>query len=105
MTDPLDQPENDDLELVVPFIACRSEGGPYDDAAFVAGFQAGQVDQALAGAKAAGATEVTSMMGAELVKQVELIAMNRGFPVMDVEVADENPGYAAVTFRTEARES
>jgi hypothetical protein len=81
MTDPKDSPEPDGMELVVPFIACQSKGGPYDDDSFVAGFLAGQVDKALTAAAAVGATRFDCTVPTVLVPQLELVGMYRGFPV------------------------
>jgi hypothetical protein len=96
-----DKPEAEGYELAVPFVVCTSVGGPYDDDAFVAGFQAGQIDQALQAASVARASEVRFTVNAELVRQLELIAMHRGFPVMAAEAAEDAPGWSFVTFRTE----
>jgi hypothetical protein len=98
--DPADEPEAEGYDLVVPFIACLSQGGPYDDDSFVAGFQAGRVDQALAAGAAVGATEVAITVLTPLVKQLDLIAMNRGFPIVVADVAAEVPEWSHVVFRT-----
>jgi hypothetical protein len=102
MLDPADEPEDEGYELVVPFVVCTSVGGPFDDDAFVAGFQAGQVNQALKVAANANAHEVQFTINAALVKQVELIGMNHGFHHIVAEVADDAPSWAFVTFRTGA---
>jgi hypothetical protein len=102
MRDAGDEPEGEGYELVVPFIVCSSAGGPYEDDAFVAGFQAGQVDQALQAAAVARASEVRFTVDTTLVKQLELIGMSRGFPVMLAEDADDAPGWSFVTFRLTA---
>lgn len=102
MQDPDDQAEPEGYELVVPFIVCTSVGGPFDDDAFVAGFQAGQVNQALKVASAANANEVQFTVNTELVKQLELIGMSHGFPYLDAATSDEAPTWTFVTFRTEA---
>jgi hypothetical protein len=99
--DPAEQPGAEIHELVLPFVVCRSVGGPFDDDAFVAGFQAGQVDQALHAAKVARATEVRFTVNSTLVKQLDLIAMNRGFPVVDAVPSEEAPEWVFMTFRTE----
>lgn len=100
-TEPVDQPEAEGYELVMPFVACASAGGPFDDEAFVAGYQAGQVDQALAAAKVANASEVAFCVSSKLARQLELIGMKNDFPVMRVELSDETPDWANFTFRTE----
>lgn len=79
-----DQPEEEAFGLVVPFIVCKSEGGPYDDEAFVVGFQAGQIDKELAVAATMGVTSAQFTVHTAILKQLELIGMNRGFPTMHV---------------------
>lgn len=101
MTDPIDRPEEADYGLVMPFVACTSQGGPYDDAAFVAGFECGQIDRALQVIAAAGGNTATFTVGTDVVKQLELIGMNRGFPIVHTEAAFEGEKYAdwhTVTF-------
>lgn len=99
--DSADLPQPEGYELVVPFVVCASAGGPYEDDAFVAGFQAGRIDQALQAAAVANASEARFTVNTELVKQLELIGMHRGFPVMVAEVADAVPSWSFVTFRVE----
>jgi hypothetical protein len=99
--DPADEPENEGYELVVPFVVCTSVGGPFDDDAFVAGFQAGQVDQALKMAATANVTEVRFTVNSALVKQLELIGMNHGFHHIVAEEPKDAPSWSFVTFRTE----
>jgi hypothetical protein len=99
VSEDLDQPEPDGYTLAVPFIVCKSNGGPYDDDSFVAGFQAGEVDRALdMGAAARAETVRFPMARTDLLKQFELIAMNRGYPVMVAEKSDEWPEWCDVTF-------
>ena len=108
MNDELDQPEDEGMTLVVPFIVCRSKGGPYDDESFVAGWQGGEIDKALAAAAAIGATRVDYTVRTALVPQLELVAMNRGFPSMvavevgETEDHDAMPEWSFVTFATRA---
>lgn len=94
-----DQAEPDGFALVMPFVVCQSKGGPYDDASFVAGWQAGEIDRALTAAEVSRATRVEwDMVHAALVPQLELIAMRRGFPSVTVESSDEWPEWCTVTF-------
>jgi hypothetical protein len=99
--DPANEPEHEGYELAVPFVVCASQGGPFDDDSFIAGFQAGQVDQALQAAAASRATEVKFTVLNRLVTQLDLIAMNRGFPVVSVDQSAEAPEWSFVTFRSE----
>ncbi len=107
---PLDQPEDDDTHsLVYPFVAYRSNGGPYDDEPFVAGATLGRIDKALEDA-APEVHELRFTVPAALVRQLELAAMARGFPVVTVSKVDETGEYPAmpqwsfVTFARHAQE-
>jgi hypothetical protein len=98
VTDDLDRPEEDGYDLLVPFVACQSQGGPYDDEAFVAGFQCGEVDKALTVGAVSNATTVRFPMARTvLLKQIELLAMNRGYPVMNVTESEEYPEWCDLT--------
>lgn len=107
MTDPLDQPEPEGYGLLYPFICVTSQGGPYDDAAFTAGMQVGQIDRALTLALAAGADRFRATVRTDLVKQLELVGMARGFPVVIAEEVTETeehpamPEWTYITFLTE----
>ena len=83
MSDALDQPESGGWGLVLPFVVCRSQGGPYDDDSFVAGFQAGQVYRALAAIAAVEGDGLTATVRADLGKQLDLIAMHHGFQYIE----------------------
>lgn len=95
MTDHLDQPEPDaTYGLVFPFVVCASQGGPYDDAAFVAGCQVGRVDRSLALIAAADGDGASFTVYTALVPQLELVGMHHGFPVIQavqVEETDQHP--------------
>jgi hypothetical protein len=95
--DPLDAPEEVDFELAVPFVVCTSQGGPYDDAAFVAGFYTGSVDRALQVGKVAEAPVVQAVVPSTLLNQLELIGMHRGYPTMRTRVSDD-PAWTYVQF-------
>lgn len=102
MTDPMDQPEGEGMTLAVPFTLVKSVGGPYDDEAFVLGFEAGNVDKALAVGAAGNAESVRfPMTHSVLLPQLELIAMNHGYPVMEAKVSEEWPEWCDVTFSRE----
>lgn len=87
-----DKAEANGWSLVLPFVACRSQGGPYEDDAFVAGFQTGQVDRALAAIAAVGGDGLTAMVREDLGPQLDLIAMRYGFHHVETvaEFADEH---------------
>lgn len=105
MSDPLDQPEPDGYDLVVPFVICTSQGGPFDDDAFVAGYQCGEIDKTLATVNAAASVgapsalvSLTWTVRTDLLRQLELVAMSRGFPYMAKEAVDDMPEWTVVTF-------
>jgi hypothetical protein len=102
MTDSnLDRVEEDGYGLVVPFIVCRTQGGTLDDEAFVAGFQAGQIDQALAAGKAVNAATVCfPLVRSDLFGQLELIAMDRGYPYVNATAVDGHPQWSELCFST-----
>jgi hypothetical protein len=70
---------NDEAEygLVMPFVVCQSEGGPYEDEAFVAGYDLGVLDTLLD----AKPLVVHRTMRSESLPQVELVAMKHGYTV------------------------
>jgi len=96
--DPMDQPENEGMELAIPFVVCDDHGGPYDAEAFTAGYQAGRIDMALAAAAAVGAKSASYTVYSTLVHQLELVGMYRGFPVMTAEQPEEAQEWTFVTF-------
>jgi hypothetical protein len=108
MTDPLDQPEPDnEWGLVFPFTACTSQGGPYDDAAFVAGVHLGHIDHALAIGAITNAARFEFTVPTELVKQLELCGMARGYPTLvarEVEATEDYDAMPEWTFVTFLRE-
>ncbi|MEV5629163.1 hypothetical protein [Micromonospora tulbaghiae] len=98
MTDPMDQPQTEGMELAFPFVACQSHGGPYADDPFVAGYQAGRIDTALAAVAAVGATTATYTVLTTLVPQLDLIAMHHGFTTVGAERHAEALEWSLVTF-------
>jgi hypothetical protein len=98
-----DQPEPE-YSLVMPFVVCASKGGPYEDQAFVAGYQAGLLDKALSVMAAVGSGELTSTVATPLVPQLDLVAMKHGFR-MQAEPAGDAEGWSFVKFgRSEVAE-
>jgi hypothetical protein len=102
VTDDLDKPEPAEYGLVMPFVV-TTPNGPYDGAAFGAGWECGQIDRALKVIAVAGGDRATFTTGSDIRKQLELIGMRHGFPVMRDEAAFDEPEYAnwrTVTFLT-----
>lgn len=80
--------EPDDQEaydLVMPFILTKSQGGPYDDDAFVAGWRLGQIDAVLAheGAEWSGIVPTADL------PQADLLAMRRDMVLLQTPTEDD----------------
>jgi len=97
MSDP-DEPEGQEMHLVIPFIVCASHGGIYEDASYVAGVQTGKIDVMLQVAASVGASRVAIPFAVytALVKQLELLGMHHGYPMMVAREVGETPEYAAM---------
>lgn len=89
-----DEDEEPGYELVVPFIACTSQGGPYQDDAFVAGFALGTIDSELAHGHPVSYDHVSPA----LVPQLDLIAMRRGYIVTSEPWPEDPAAWTRVTF-------
>lgn len=90
-----DRPEYDDRDeyaLVMPFRCVTSVGGPFDDDAFTAGWQAGALYQKLSVPNLVAASE---MLYEALEAQADLIAMRFG---LDVEVLWRGDGWVHLGF-------
>lgn len=84
------------LELVMPFVAVASTGGPYDDESYSAGWEAGTVDAELR-ALPLSVDQATYTLRADHLAQFDLIAMRHGWTVDVVEIED-CPDWKIVTF-------
>jgi hypothetical protein len=91
--------EEPEVELIMPFVVCTSNGGPFDDDAFVAGYQAGQIDNTLATIASGGVTELRITVYVDLLPQLELIAMRYDFSLAADAPSGENLEWTHVTFR------
>ena len=96
--DELDRPEEEGYGLLYPFTCVTSVGGPYDDGAFTAGVQVGQIDKALEVALAAGADRFRATVRTDLVQQLDLAGMARGWPVMRSTTSLDYPEWTFVEF-------
>ena len=76
----IEQPEDgeEQYSLVMPFVCVESNGGQYDDEAFVAGWQMGALDRDLA---TLGIHLAVLPLYTSCAEQVDLIAMKHGFTV------------------------
>jgi hypothetical protein len=93
-------------ELVLPFVLVTSKGGPFDDDAFVAGWQCAEIDQALTALAPWGATMAKTVY-AQVVPQLDLIAMKHGYAMETTLERDGEPlpeGWAIAAFRPSAEE-
>lgn len=84
-------------ELLMPFVVCQSRGGPYDDQAFVAGFECGSIMARLE-------IEKPNMLQAsvhnENVRQFDLIAMHAGYAMAAAEFDQAlYEGWSRIEFR------
>lgn len=72
-----DEPE---YGLVMPFVAVASNGGPFDDQAYTAGYEMGQLDGQLAAAQLPGGGWVLERtVRDENQGQADLVGMKHGF--------------------------
>lgn len=92
-----DQPEDDTLSLAVPFTACASAGGPYDDKAFVSGFDCGAMHTEMRLLRTIGATPPARWVKAPILDQLDLLAMDSGYTIKRGE-ASEASGWVWVSF-------
>lgn len=85
--------------LVMPFVACKTQGGPYDDDGFCAGFQAGIVD----GKLSAGIPEYRAAFYSPLAPQLDLIAMRHDYSI-EVDMDPAYRDWSWVTFKRNGRD-
>lgn len=97
MTEPTGQDPFAEHTLVMPFVICQSEGGPYEDEAFVAGFTCGTLDAELRALAQLAATPAARWVRPAHLPQVDLIAMHHGYTSTAGE-ADPASGWHLVTF-------
>lgn len=78
MTHP-DEPTSDGYSLVMPFVACASKGGSYDDNAYAAGYEAGQLDALLSSNNPNISHSLHVVIHSGNRQQADLIAMRHGY--------------------------
>jgi hypothetical protein len=66
-------------DLVMPFVVCASQGGPYDDRSFVAGYQLGRLDRDLGVLAALEFASVSRVLYTDSLAQADLIGMRHGY--------------------------
>jgi hypothetical protein len=82
----------EEYRLVMPFVVCRSQGGPWDDEAFVAGYEMGRIDQDPGLVGSTGC-----YIHADSVPQADLIAMRHGLTCETADT-DESGVWTLVRF-------
>jgi len=85
-------------QLSMPFVIVTSNGGPYDDAAFVAGATCGHLIAELEAVSQHGAVPRDRYVRTEYLPQVDLIAMRYGYLLQLGEV-DDASGHQHVSFK------
>jgi hypothetical protein len=73
-----DEEPDESPELVMPFVAVASVGGPYDDLAYAAGWEMGALNATLAGRDA---TVMHATIKTGNFDQADLVAMNNGYRI------------------------
>jgi hypothetical protein len=73
--------EEVEYEPVMPFVLVKSNGGQFDDGAFVAGATCGALDQELTITAALQTLPRERYMDVRYVPQVDLIAMQHGYQI------------------------
>jgi len=91
------EPKEDQYEMVMPIVLAKSNGGPFDDAAVVAGMTCGALDQELKMTAALNTLPHERYIDAPLIKQADLIAMRHGYVLKPGEV-DKASGWQSVAF-------
>jgi hypothetical protein len=83
--------------MVMPIVLAKTNGGPYDDAAVVAGMTCGALDQELKMTAVLNTVPNMRYIDMQLLKQVDLIAMKHGYITRHGDV-DEASGWQVVEF-------
>ncbi|MEU1327198.1 hypothetical protein [Streptomyces microflavus] len=89
--------QDTEYELAMPMVLVQSQGGPFDDAAFVAGYTCGAIDQELSLASALNAVPAARYVNAQYLKQIDLIAMRHQY-TLELGELDEASGWQMVAF-------
>lgn len=80
--DDQDLPDEDNgYALLMPFVVCQSQGGPFDDVSFTIGFELGQIDRELAMCQTLSSEPIARYIHEDGLPQLDLIAMRRGFTI------------------------
>jgi hypothetical protein len=96
--------EPDHWGLVMPFVVCASQGGTYEDQAFVAGWRLGQLDLELDSAVKTNKIVSATVRPMDL-PQVDLIAMRYGYLATNTPWEEAPDEWVYVTFEREKEEN
>jgi hypothetical protein len=77
-----------DGSLVFPFLCVQSKNGPFDDRAFVAGAQLGQILEAL---RSRNVSRLEAYIFPEIAETVDLAAMRYGWVIKSCDPWGDNP--------------
>jgi hypothetical protein len=89
---PTEPDDGDDpfYELVMPFVVCATNGGPYDDAAYCAGWEAGVIDSTLGIAKSLQSVgHLTLLCRGDNRAQIDLLLMKHEFDLLESSETDD----------------
>lgn len=91
-------PSDDETEyaLVMPFVVCQSEGGPYEDQAFTAGWELGVLAERLSTLAAKPGVVHIATVRTPSLPQVDLLAMKEGWTL---ETFQEEADWTTVRLR------
>lgn len=89
-----DEEEPAEYGLVMPFVAVTSKGGIYDDDAYTAGWEMGQLYTRL---ERRGDAVLRVTIHSANAEQADLVAMRHGYRC-DVERSEECPDWTFATF-------
>lgn len=92
-----DQPQQPGMGLIVPFTACASQGGPFDDEAFINGVDCGVLHAEMRMLGTVGATPLARWVKPGILDQLDLIAMANRY-VMKRGETDEASGCVWCSF-------
>lgn len=84
---PVSEPEDGEYALVMPLVVCESNGGTYQDHAFVAGCEFGHIEGLL---EAGAPATLERYVRTETMPQYDLLAMHAGYSIK-AEPWDEHP--------------
>jgi hypothetical protein len=87
--------EDAEYDLVMPFVTVASKGGPYDDGAYVAGYEMGLIATALA----QGPPDRQATIRTANVPQADLLAMQYGYGYI-AERSEDVPEWTHVKFES-----